>query len=367
MSRTRLILLPSSSEEPPLFMVISPEKTVLQRGALTLDGETPPAMRTVAVVPGAEVLVRWLDLPPGSEAQQRAAALWTLRDDLATTADRVSLTLGPVVPAGERRLVCVVSRALLDAWIAYLDQLGARPDVVLPDMLALPVPEDENTVTAVGFYPNVALRGRGLAVSVQPDMVDLMMEGRQPRVVDRQEDVERLLIAAALDPAIDLTGEVRRAGGTDRVGWKRAAMLAAAVILSPLILTLATAARDDLAASRMNNKARTILQSHLPAVAAAPDPEAELARRLAVAPAAGGAAGVAAALFTAVEGVEGAELDSFTADPADGVRATLSYPAYQDLDAITASLARAGLSLVPASTVDDNGRVVSEVRIGAAA
>jgi general secretion pathway protein L len=71
-------------------------------------------------------------------------------------------------------------------------------------------------------------------------------------------------------------------------------------------------------------------------------------------------------LFAAVEQVEGAELDIFVSDPEGGVRATVSYPAYQDLDALKSAVAAAGLRLNDTSTLDDAGRVVSDVTIGAA-
>jgi len=84
-----------------------------------------------------------------------------------------------------------------------------------------------------------------------------------------------------------------------------------------------------------------------------------------MAPPPGGPTAAAAALFAAVESVEGAELDSLTADE-DGVRATVTYPAYQDLDALQQAMAARGMSLTDESTVDDQGKVVSEVRVGGA-
>ena len=83
-----------------------------------------------------------------------------------------------------------------------------------------------------------------------------------------------------------------------------------------------------------------------------------------VAPPPGGLAAVSAALFAAVEQVAGAELDSLSAGPGKGVRATLSYPAFSDLDSIRAALTASGLSMTDQSTVEDGGRVVSEVIIG---
>ncbi|MNS72174.1 hypothetical protein D3C72_1055750 [compost metagenome] len=47
-----------------------------------------------------------------------------------------------------------------------------------------------------------------------------------------------------------------------------------------------------------------------------------------------------------------------------GVRATVTYNAYQDLDALQQAMAARRMSLTDESTVDDGGKVVSEVRVG---
>lgn len=117
----------------------------------------------------------------------------------------------------------------------------------------------------------------------------------------------------------------------------------------------------------MREAARAEITTVLPDAARAADPVAEVRRRAAIAPPPGGVTAAAAALYAAVEGVEGAELDMLTVDPEGGVRATISYVDYQDLAALKRAMARAGLSLKDSSTLDDNGRVVSDVSIGAAA
>ena len=47
-------------------------------------------------------------------------------------------------------------------------------------------------------------------------------------------------------------------------------------------------------------------------------------------------------------------------------KATVTYAAYQDLDALQQAMAGHGMSLTDESTVDDQGKVVSEVRVGGA-
>lgn len=367
MKPTRLILIPAVAARPAPFLIVTPDGYVLERGTLTLDAvERPEPMRTVAVTPGADVTVRWLDLPAGGAAQMRAAAAWSLRDDMAATPDRLATVLGPPAAAGQPRLVAVVSRSLLEAWTDYLEALGVRADALVPDVLTLSEPEADDELRAVSFGDGVALRGRNFAATVQADLVDLVAAGRRVVPVEDPAAVERALVEAARSPAINLLDTGDRERKTAAGSWKRAAVLAALVLLSPLLLTLSAAARDDMAAKRMRSQALAAVARDAPDLAAAPDPVAALRRRAETAPPPGGATAAAAALFSALEGVEGAELDILIADPQDGVKATVSYPAYQDMAGIKAAMAAAGMGVTETSTLDDGGRVVSDITIGAA-
>lgn len=369
MSRIRLILIPPSAALPASCLTLDAQGTVLTRGVVELGGPesglAPEPMRTVAVVPGADVLIRWLDLPSGSPAQVAAAALHHLRDDLAAPADRLSAALGPVAATGERRLVAVVGRGLLQTWGDYLASLGLKADVMIPDSLILPEPAEEGALSAAVFGADLALRGRELALSVQPDLAEAVAGGRRLERIGRADEIERLLAAAALNPPINLLAGAGRRVEADRRGWKRAGALAAALIVSPLILTLAAAGHAEWRARDAAHRAEVVARQAFPDIAPNADAVAEATRRLTTAPPPGGPTAAAAALFAAVESVEGAELDSLTSDE-NGVRATVTYAAYQDLDALQQAMAGHGMSLTDESTVDDQGKVVSEVRVGGA-
>ena len=365
MKPVRLILIPATGSQPAPFLIVGADGSVLDRGELSLDGGVAPApMRTVAVTPGGDVLIRWLDLPPGSTVQGRTAAAWMLRDQVAATPERLATVLGPPTPAGEPRLVAVVSRSLMEAWTDYLAALGVRADVLLPDVLTLSEPESDDTLSAVSFGEGMALRGRRFAATVQPDLVELIAAGRPIIPVRDPDAVERALVAAALAPAINLleTGE-REAKAVG--GWRRAAILAALVVVSPLVLTLAGAVRDSMAAREARTGALAAIAAAAPDLAREPDPVEALRRRVAAAPPPGGVTAAAAALFTAVEAVEGAELDILIADPESGVKATISHPAHGDMAVIRRSMAEAGMTVTETGTLDDGGRVVSDITIGA--
>lgn len=366
MKPTRLILIPALAGDPAPYLVIGTGGYVLERGVLSMDAvERPEPMRTVAVAPGADVLIRWLDLPPGSAAQQRAAALWALKDDLAAAPDRLSVALGPVPAAGEPRLVTVVSLSLLDAWNDYLSGLGVRADVLVPDVLTLTEPQDDS-LTAVAFGDATALRGNRFAASVQPDLIDLVAHGRVVEPVDDTASIERALVQAALAPLVDLTPARLREKAESRRGWGRAAALAAAVLLSPLVLMIAGAARDDMAAARADDQALSEIARVDPELARTSDPVAALRGRVRAAPPPGGVMAATAALFTAVEGVPDAELDMLVVDPEDGMKAAVTHADYSDVQTIDAAMRASGLTVTETGTEDNAGRVVSDITIGAA-
>ncbi|MBW8304447.1 MAG: hypothetical protein K0M78_11015, partial [Brevundimonas sp.] len=266
-------------------MIVGPDGAVLDRGVLTVDAlERPEPMHTVAVCPGADVSIRWLDLPAGGAAQLRAAATWRLREDLAVTPDRLATVVGPPAGPGQPRLVAVVSLGLLQAWSDYLEALGIRADVLTPDMLTLAEPEEDDVVLAVTFGENTALRGRRFAVTVQPDLVELVAGDRRIVPLTDRDAVERSLARAAHSPAINLLDTGARDRTTGRAGWRRAAGLAAALALSPLLLTAAAAARDEMAARRLETEAIAAIAAVAPDLAREPDPVSALRRRAAAAP-----------------------------------------------------------------------------------
>ncbi len=364
MSRTRLILMPSSPDEAAPYVTLDASGIVLDRGRASPDQPlVGPAVRTVAVTPGARVTLRRLTLPVGTDAQRRAAALWALKDDLAAPAERLRAAVGRAEADGGA-WVAIVDEAVATGWSAWLAASGAPNAVLVPDALALE-PGADGAVTTVRFGQDLALRTVDFAATVQPELIDVVAAGRTLNPVEDPADVEAMLLRAALNPPLDLAATVRAAAGGWKA-WRRAGVLAAALILSPLVLVTAEAMRDDAAARQADRRAEAAARRLFPDLATAPDPLTQAEARLVVLPPPGGVAATSAALFLAVEAVPQAELDAVTVDAQGGFRASLTYPAFQDLDAIRQALEAQGLTLVEVSTVEDAGRVASDVIIGAA-
>jgi general secretion pathway protein L len=343
MKPIRLILIPSLGSEPAPCLVIA-DGVVRERGLLNLHpDERPEPMRTIAVAPGADVTIRWLDLAAGGAAQQRAAAQWMLKDALA---------------------VALVGLPLLQAWVDYLEALGVRADAIVPDVLTVPEPAEDDRLNAVTFGPSTALRGRRFAASVQPDLVELVAGARPIHAIQDTDAVERSLVAAAVSPPINLLTGQERAHGSPRQVWTRAAAMAGLLLVSPLVLIAAAAARDEASARADTDRARAEIARVAPDLAAAAYPVEALRQRVRAAPPPGGVAGATAALFAAVEGVEGAELDLLIVDPVNGMKASITHTDYGDTRRIAEAMRANGLEVTETGTLDDRGRIVSDITIG---
>jgi general secretion pathway protein L len=366
MKPTRLILIPGPGTEPAPYLVIV-DGVVRERGLLELHLVEPPEpMRTVAIIPGTEVTIRWLDLPVGGPAQQRAAASWMLKEHLAVPADRLATALGPIPGAGEARLVALVAMPLLQAWIDYLEALDVKPDVIVPDVLTVSEPNEDNSLNAVVFGSATALRGRGFAASIQPDLVALVAGPRRVEAITDAAAVERALVEAALKPPINLLTSLDPARSTARRSWTMASVMAGLLAISPLALIAAAAARDDASARANTVVARAEVVRVAPDLARRPNPVEALRQRVRAAPPPGGVVGATAALFAAVEGVEAAELDLLIVDPVAGMKASVTHADYQDTQAIARAMRSSGLEVTETAAINDRGRIVSDITIGRA-
>ncbi len=366
MKPTRLILIPAVAGEPAPFLVIT-GGVVTERGLLELHAsDRPEPMRTVAVAPGTDVTIRWLDLPAGGLAQQRAAGLWLLKDALAVTPDRLAVALGPVTAADQPRLVAVVGVSLLQAWVDYLDAVGVRADAIVPDVLTVPDPGENDWLNAVAFGSVMALRGHRFAACVQSDLVGLIAGPRRITPIQDSAAVEQALVEAAAAPAVNLLSAHDPARGTIRRSWALASAMAGLLAVSPLVLIAAAAARDDASARADVARARAEVVRGAPELAARPDPVEALRSRVRSAPPRGGVVAATAALFAAVEAVEGAELDLLIVDPATGMKASVTHGDYQDTQVISRAMRAYGLEVTEIGALDDQGRIVSDLMIGTA-
>lgn len=94
--------------------------------------------RVILLVPSAEVLLTTAAVPGGGNRQKIAGAVpYALEEQLASDVDNLHFALGERRDDG-RTSTAVVVKTQLGAWLECLRQAGIEPDVIAPDILALP-------------------------------------------------------------------------------------------------------------------------------------------------------------------------------------------------------------------------------------
>lgn len=100
--------------------------------------------RVVAFVPGADVRLSTVQVPARQALRILQAAPYALEDQLAEDVDTLHFAIAPVPPrhrGGEPHGVAIVARTRMDQWLQALRTRGVRPDALVPETLALPLPE----------------------------------------------------------------------------------------------------------------------------------------------------------------------------------------------------------------------------------
>lgn len=366
MSRIRIVTLPQDLTEPPQVLVVEIGGGVLQRGPANISEPAAP-MRTVAIAPGGAVLTRRLRLPTRSDQQARGAAELELADELASDIAEAHVAVGPLQDDGHR-LVCVVADARMRAWIDLLAAYDLRADALLPDHLVLPAAGEGGPANYALRDGEVAVRGpRGIFTADQETAALLLGEAER---IDRSAEWERLLIEAAQQPPINLLQAGFEPGRGEKIEprrWRRLAVLGAVLLASPVVLILAKAANDQIAAGRIERQTQAKLAAVLPKGTTITDPAGQAQARLAQAriAAGGGPAALSAALFQAVEQIDQAQVESMVAMPDGSMRATLSFANITDLEVLRAEMRRAGLAFREEGAREEGGRSVGDIILGA--
>lgn len=359
MTLLRLVILPP--EPGGLLELIEADGPATSRRRLAADQRLDPPVDAVLVLPGADAVARWMDLPVGSPAQARSAAAFRIEDEVALGGDDLHIAVGGVDEAG-RTLVVWTSRDKLRAWLDLARVHGLVPQAAIPDYLLLPLGEADELIVAP-FGERLGLREAGRAFNAEPELAALLVDARPHRYIPAAE-LDPWLVAGARSPAIDLLqGQFapRRAPGSANL--KRLALLTAVAVISPLVVLLAQMAHDQITARRMEAEASRLAVSVVPQAVRYEDPATYALSRLAATQGRRGFSDLSVRYFAVVQTAPGVTLDTLVFGDDGAIRSAIGYANYSDMDQLRAAAKAAGLELTEQSTVTEGARITSDLII----
>jgi len=185
MPQTLLLRLPNSRSEDTEWLTIDAAgepAAARQRGPLTLAAAVGRSTRVVVIAPATQILLAEPELPPGSGVKLARAVPFALEEQLTEDVDQLVFALGKRRPSGGTP-VAVVSRSVLQSWMAELNAAGIDPVAIYPDMSLLP----QNPSQTILWYESGRLAVR------RPD--------RLPFAVELTPVTEALIVAGVIgDP-----------------------------------------------------------------------------------------------------------------------------------------------------------------------
>jgi general secretion pathway protein L len=191
MPQTLLLRLPSPGQEETEWLTIDDagdSQATRQRGSLTLAAAVSRNGRVVALAPAAQILLAEPELPPGSGVKLARAVPFALEEQLTEDVDQLNFSIGRRRPSGGTP-VAVVSRSVLQAWVADLRAAGLEPLAMYPDISLMP----ENPAQTVLWLE----KGR-LAVR---------RPGALPFAVELSPVSEALVVAGVIADPLDTASE----------------------------------------------------------------------------------------------------------------------------------------------------------------
>ena len=180
MPQSLLLRLPPPGQEETEWLILdeagAPTAT-RQRGSLSLAAAVWRTGRVVALAPAAQILLAEPELPPGGGAKLARAVPFALEEQLTEDVDQLSFAIGHRRSTGGTP-VAVVSRAVLQGWIADLSAAGFDPQAIYPDISLMP--ENPGQTVLWLEHERLAVRRPGaipFAVELSPVKEALVVAG----------------------------------------------------------------------------------------------------------------------------------------------------------------------------------------------
>ncbi len=140
MPHTLLLRLPAPGQDDTEWLSIEQTgmaTTAKQRGPLSLAAAVGRSAHVIVLAPATQILLAEPELPPGSGVKLARVVPFALEEQLTEDIDQLYFAVGRRGPTG-RTPVAVVSRSLLQGWMAQLTAAGIEPAAIYADISLVP-------------------------------------------------------------------------------------------------------------------------------------------------------------------------------------------------------------------------------------
>lgn len=172
MRETLYLRLGAAPDAEVEFGVATSDLRSLQalRGSLRDAAGQAQGRRVVVFLPATETQLATVEIPGRINARLMQAVPYALEDQLAEDVETLHFAVGERMDDG-RLPVVVISHELLQQWLDAMADVGLRPDVLVPEVLALPQAEDvAATLLSSAQSVTVRMSGHGGFVCDESDL-----------------------------------------------------------------------------------------------------------------------------------------------------------------------------------------------------
>lgn len=362
----------ASDDEPPMFgWARVAGGAIVQRGegeathwrAATNLVSLPQDDAAMFIAPAGDVAMHWIACPGMTVAQGAAAAPLIAREASIGPADDLHAAVAPAPDPGAAHLVAVASRAAMERWLGWCAAAGLSDAAIVPAPALVPPPDEGFVAARIG--PDVVLRGVDSAFPADAALEPLIVGDLPVRTLSDGE-IERALLAALAEPPLDLRqgSYARRSGRALDPAWlRRIAVLAAVIALVSLAIGLLTIARLHGEAAALDTETVALAQKAVPGVTDAADAELRLAGLVAQRGGAGGLGGAVAGLMGALQATPTVALTSLSQSADGSLRAQLSGPGAEPINAVLIALQNAGWRIAANGVRQNGAQTVADITV----
>uniref|UniRef100_S0DF12 Putative general secretion pathway protein L n=1 Tax=termite gut metagenome TaxID=433724 RepID=S0DF12_9ZZZZ len=363
-SDTIVLFPPPGDEEPWRWLKIAGDAVVSRgEGLPAPDHDAAEPTRLVTIAPADAVALHWAELPDRSTAQAVAAARIAVSEASITPIADLHVAVGREDTHDERPIGVVANQTMHD-WLAGLAKFGIDPDVMVPAPMLLPRPVDGFVRADLAGHPVV--RGPTSGFADEARLTELITGDTPPETLDR-DAVEAAIVAVAAAPALNLRQGAfakRRRRAIDWALIRRLVWLAAALIVVSVLISLFRIVRTEVTAAGIESRADMIARQGLPAGATVTDPQRQLAERLAGLRGGGlGFTRTAAAVFSAVQSVQGTELTALDFSEAGALKASVTAQNEAQANDLRSRIQAMGFSVEASPFAANAGQVSGDLTV----